>query len=164
MGNAARAAPDGYTIVFVSTSYIVNPSLMRRSRTVLSRTSRPCPVQTLVYLRQIFVRRCQPTAFAVYTPTITRLIHIGLGGVCVMTEVADFTCPRCASRYKLVRVHADPQLPSRVIHCTVCKEPFAPRDGERILKYFLVDRANKHNGTDLRMNHPPKGRPLKPRS
>jgi tripartite-type tricarboxylate transporter receptor subunit TctC len=27
MGNAARATPDGYTIVFVSTSYIVNPSL-----------------------------------------------------------------------------------------------------------------------------------------
>src|SRR5262245_54178655 len=27
MGHAARAAPDGYTIVFVSTSYIVNPSL-----------------------------------------------------------------------------------------------------------------------------------------
>src|SRR5262249_46365210 len=27
MGNAARAAPDGYTIVFVSTSYIVNPTL-----------------------------------------------------------------------------------------------------------------------------------------
>jgi tripartite-type tricarboxylate transporter receptor subunit TctC len=27
MGNAARATPDGYTVVFVSTSYIVNPSL-----------------------------------------------------------------------------------------------------------------------------------------
>jgi tripartite-type tricarboxylate transporter receptor subunit TctC len=27
MGNAAHAAADGYTIVFVSTSYIVNPSL-----------------------------------------------------------------------------------------------------------------------------------------
>jgi tripartite-type tricarboxylate transporter receptor subunit TctC len=27
MGNAARAAPDGYTIVIVSTSYVVNPSL-----------------------------------------------------------------------------------------------------------------------------------------
>jgi len=27
MGTAARAAPDGYTIVFVSTSFIVNPSL-----------------------------------------------------------------------------------------------------------------------------------------
>src|SRR5262245_15396932 len=27
MGNAARAAPDGHTLVFVSTSFIVNPSL-----------------------------------------------------------------------------------------------------------------------------------------
>ena len=27
MGNGARAAPDGYTILFVSSSYVVNPSL-----------------------------------------------------------------------------------------------------------------------------------------
>ena len=27
MGNSARAAPDGYTILFVSSSYVVNPSL-----------------------------------------------------------------------------------------------------------------------------------------
>jgi tripartite-type tricarboxylate transporter receptor subunit TctC len=27
MGNAAKAAPDGYTILFVSSSYVVNPSL-----------------------------------------------------------------------------------------------------------------------------------------
>src|SRR3954451_23043874 len=30
MGTAAHAAPDGYTIVFVSTSFIVNPSLYPR--------------------------------------------------------------------------------------------------------------------------------------
>jgi len=30
MGNAARAAPDGYTILFVSSSYVVNPSLYAR--------------------------------------------------------------------------------------------------------------------------------------
>jgi tripartite-type tricarboxylate transporter receptor subunit TctC len=30
MGNAARAAPDGYSVVFVSTSYIVNPSLFAK--------------------------------------------------------------------------------------------------------------------------------------
>jgi len=30
MGNAARAAPDGYSIVFVSTSFIVNPSLYQK--------------------------------------------------------------------------------------------------------------------------------------
>ena len=30
------------------------------------------------------------------------------------------------------------------------------RDGEYVLKYFLVDKAKKHNGIDLRMNHPQK--------
>src|SRR5262245_9277850 len=30
MGNAARAAPDGYTILFVSSSYVVNPNLYSR--------------------------------------------------------------------------------------------------------------------------------------
>jgi len=30
MGNAARATPDGYSIVFVSTSFIVNPSLFAK--------------------------------------------------------------------------------------------------------------------------------------
>jgi len=74
-----------------------------------------------------------------------------------MTEAADFTCPRCTSRYKLVRVRADPELPSRLIHCRVCKESFAPTDGEYVLKYFLVDKEKKRNGIDLRMNHRPKG-------
>jgi len=58
-----------------------------------------------------------------------------------MTEAADFMCPRCTSCYKLVRVRADLELPSRLIHCRVCKEPFAPTDGEYVLKYFLVDKA-----------------------
>jgi|GEM_PF-5896621 len=73
-----------------------------------------------------------------------------------MTEAADFMCPRCTSRYKFVRVRADPELPSRLIHCRVCKEPFTPTDGEYVLKYFLVDKAKKHNGIDLRMNPPQK--------
>jgi tripartite-type tricarboxylate transporter receptor subunit TctC len=31
MGNAAKATPDGYTILFVSSSYVVNPSLYARA-------------------------------------------------------------------------------------------------------------------------------------
>src|SRR5437763_6200488 len=31
MGNAAKAAPDGHTILFVSSSYVVNPSLYARA-------------------------------------------------------------------------------------------------------------------------------------
>jgi hypothetical protein len=58
-----------------------------------------------------------------------------------MTEAVDFVCPRCTSRYKLVRVRAEPGLRSHLIHCRVCKEPFAPMDREYALKYFLVDKA-----------------------
>src|SRR5262245_5635015 len=74
-----------------------------------------------------------------------------------MTDNVDFICPRCASRYKLVRVRAEPEHWSHLIHCRVCKEPLAPTDGEYVLKYFLVDNARKHNGIDLQMNHASKG-------
>jgi hypothetical protein len=69
----------------------------------------------------------------------------------VMTEAVDFVCPRCTSRYKLIRVRAEPGLLSHVIHCKVCNEPLAPTDGEFVLKYFLVGRAR--NGVDLHMKH-----------
>jgi hypothetical protein len=68
-----------------------------------------------------------------------------------MTEAVDFACPRCTSRYKLVRVRAESRLPSRLLHCRVCKEPLAATDGEYALKYFLVENANKRNNFDLRM-------------
>jgi transposase-like protein len=68
-----------------------------------------------------------------------------------MTDAVDFACPRCTSRYKLVRVRAETERHNRLIHCKVCKEPLAPTDGEYVLKYFLVDKAEKHNGFDLRM-------------
>ena len=70
-----------------------------------------------------------------------------------MTEVADFLCPGCKSRYRLVRVQAEPQHATGTIHCKVCQEPLSPTDGDYALKYFLVDKAKKHNGVDLRMKH-----------
>jgi hypothetical protein len=69
-----------------------------------------------------------------------------------MTAVVDFVCPKCASRYKLVRVLLDPSLPSRLIYCRVCKEPLAATDGEYALKYFLVG-GKRRNTFDLQMKH-----------
>src|SRR5262245_65629659 len=66
---------------------------------------------------------------------------------------SEFFCPGCGSRYKVVCVQADADLRHRLIHCKVCKQPLAPTDGEYVLKYFLVDRARKRNGVDLRMKH-----------
>ena len=73
----------------------------------------------------------------------------------------EFFCPGCGSRYKVVRVQADADLPH--LYCKVCKQPLTPADGEYALKYFLVEKANKHNGVDLRMSQPPKGEASKPR-
>jgi hypothetical protein len=70
-----------------------------------------------------------------------------------MTEGADFFCPQCTSRYKLVRVRAEPGLPALSVHCKVCKVSFVATDGDYALKYFLVDRAKKRNDVDLRMKH-----------
>jgi hypothetical protein len=53
----------------------------------------------------------------------------------------DFICPGCGSDYKVVRVKAEADLPQRLIHCKVCKQPLAPIHGEYVLKYFLVRRA-----------------------
>jgi hypothetical protein len=69
-----------------------------------------------------------------------------------MSEIVDFVCPKCTSRYKLVRVHLEKSLPSRLIHCRVCKERLTPTDGEYALKYFLVE-ATTRNGVDLQMKH-----------
>jgi len=75
----------------------------------------------------------------------------------------EFFCPGCGSRYKVVRVQADADLLHRLIHCKVCKQSLTPADGEYALKYFLVEKTNKHNGVDLRMSHVPKGEASKPR-
>ena len=70
-----------------------------------------------------------------------------------MTEATDFLCPQCKSRYKLVRVRAEPGLRNPSVHCRVCKESFAAIDGDYALKYFLVDKPKKRNNVDLRMKH-----------
>jgi hypothetical protein len=70
-----------------------------------------------------------------------------------MNEIVDFVCPKCTSRYKLVRVRLEQEVPSRLIFCRFCKEPLASTDGEYALKYFLIEKSNKHNGFDLQMKH-----------
>ena len=62
-----------------------------------------------------------------------------------MTEAADFFCPQCTSRYKLVRVRAEPPHATRT---QGLQRIASPTDGDYALKYFLVDKAKKHNGVD----------------
>jgi hypothetical protein len=63
-----------------------------------------------------------------------------------MSEIVNFVCPKCASHYKLVRVHLERSPPSRLIHCKVCKEPLTSTDGEYALKYFLIEKGKSTTG------------------
>jgi len=52
----------------------------------------------------------------------------------------EFECPQCQARYRIVRAKAGPQTIDRPVQCKVCAQPFVSKDGEDILKYFLIDR------------------------
>jgi len=75
---------------------------------------------------------------------------------CMTTDVtADFVCPECQARYKVVCVRSQSPPPATTVQCLVCRHPFAAANGEDILKYFLVSRprvrtypaAKKHDAS-----------------
>ena len=55
----------------------------------------------------------------------------------------DFTCQKCGSEYKLVRVPAPADSSKPPLHCKICNQELASTDGENILKYFLVSRRRR---------------------
>jgi transcription elongation factor Elf1 len=55
-------------------------------------------------------------------------------------STSRFNCPRCGTPYTLIRVEADPTPDEAEIACTVCSAPLPAREGEFILKYFLLRR------------------------
>jgi transcription elongation factor Elf1 len=54
-----------------------------------------------------------------------------------------FNCPTCNGRYKLVRADADDQSSSGQIECYYCGGPLIGREGQLVLKYFVVDKSPK---------------------
>jgi len=67
-------------------------------------------------------------------------------GAIELTKDEKFRCPKCQANYKVVRVSSGGQAISRALHCKVCKEPLAPTDDGKILKYFLVGRPSVVSG------------------
>ena len=52
-----------------------------------------------------------------------------------------FKCPNCDALYQVVKVEALPEARDHEIKCLVCGEPLAAREGEFVLKYFLLRTA-----------------------
>ena len=52
-----------------------------------------------------------------------------------------FKCPSRDALYEVIRAEAGPETRDSEIGCRVCGAPLAPRDGEFVLKYFLLRKA-----------------------
>ena len=53
----------------------------------------------------------------------------------------DYVCPQCGAEYKSVQVSASSVLPDSAVHCLHCQAEFPARNGNFILKYFLLRRS-----------------------
>jgi predicted RNA-binding Zn-ribbon protein involved in translation (DUF1610 family) len=58
----------------------------------------------------------------------------------VSPPTTRFDCPNCGAKYNLVRAEAGSDTRDREITCRKCGGPLQGREGNYVLKYFLVDR------------------------
>jgi hypothetical protein len=55
-----------------------------------------------------------------------------------------FNCPSCAALYQVISVESGPESTTdQEVSCGVCGGPLAARDGEFVLKYFLLRSASR---------------------
>jgi predicted Zn finger-like uncharacterized protein len=52
-----------------------------------------------------------------------------------------FTCPNCQALYEIVKVEAGPETEKREIICRACGGSLTAREGEFVLKYFLLRKG-----------------------
>ena len=54
-----------------------------------------------------------------------------------------FKCPNCDALYQVIKAEAGPETVDSEISCGICGRPLDGRDGEFVLKYFLLREAGR---------------------
>ena len=57
------------------------------------------------------------------------------------TDKPFFTCPNCEATYHVIKAEAGPETANREIDCRACGGPLPGREGDFIVKYFLLRKA-----------------------
>ncbi len=70
------------------------------------------------------------------------------------TTVQFFKCPSCDALYQVVKAEAGPETSDGKIPCRVCGAPLAARDGEFVLKYFLLRQGGRKEVWQKRRSRP----------
>jgi hypothetical protein len=60
-----------------------------------------------------------------------------------LNSVPLFRCKSCFALYEVVKAPAAPKTVNLEIACRVCNEPLAAREGQFVLKYFLLREASR---------------------
>jgi ribosomal protein S27E len=55
----------------------------------------------------------------------------------------SFKCPNCEALYQLVKVEAGPETTFHDVACPACGVPLPGREGNLILKYFLLRNGGR---------------------
>ena len=55
----------------------------------------------------------------------------------------SFICPNCGAYYQVVKVEAGPETDNREITCRSCGGPLSGREGQFVLKYFLLRNTGR---------------------
>jgi hypothetical protein len=56
---------------------------------------------------------------------------------------SSFHCPNCNALYQVVKVEIGPETVGREITCLCCEAPLIGREGNLVIKYFLVRKARR---------------------
>ena len=54
-----------------------------------------------------------------------------------------FTCPNCNALYQMVKVEAGPETVDRDVNCRSCGANLPGRDGNFVLNYFMLRKADR---------------------
>jgi hypothetical protein len=57
--------------------------------------------------------------------------------------VKMFTCPKCRALYQVVKVERGPEINDRDVTCRSCGVPLSDREGNFVLKYFMLRKAGR---------------------
>jgi predicted Zn finger-like uncharacterized protein len=60
--------------------------------------------------------------------------------------IRSFTCPNCQALYYVVKGERGLETVDRQVACRVCGASFPGREGDFVLKYFLLGKAARPRG------------------
>jgi hypothetical protein len=64
----------------------------------------------------------------------------------VATGTQFFNCPHCNALYQIVKAAAGPESADHEVACRVCDGPLPGREGNFVVKYFMLRKAGRRKG------------------